>query len=747
MARRTLNFPLRTFAIAATVLALPAALAASALASSLIGSVSAAGTSPARTLELSAPHGVRVTVPRVHVSENGKSVADLSVTSVAPAARSEFGIVLVIDQSQSMQGAPLARAMAAARAIAAQRTGKQKLAVITYDFAPTVVQPMTSSSRRIHRALGTTPWPGVPGSPLPAVMAALTQLSDAQVADGAVILISDGADAGATSLTTQSVAAAAHAQHAQIYTVGVGGIDAKAGQLSSLTNGTSAAITGARLPRVFTHLVSAVPRSYLITYKSPLAGGQHIAVSVQVDGVSEPLQLSYDAPAPAAPSSGTPSSGATAPSGSTSPASTPSGSTSSGAAVPASSTPSGATPSAPKSAGGTTGGSAASHTKALHTPTVIRSKGVSIVLRPLPTRRGAPTHRASKARHTPSRPTLTPAPSAPGPASGWIAPAPRHSFWNSSLSVVAIAAGCALLLALGVALLLYRRPTRRALQKRVGTFTHATPEADPGIAGLGAATGSPIERLLTRRRWWPVFAQKVETARMRRSALGLVRRWALITLVAAVLVDLILGSIIYPLLLLVISPFALRAWVSRGARRQQRAFNQDLPGHLQDLAGSMRAGRSFVGAISAMVESATEPVRGEFERALSDERLGLPLEDTLEAIGQRMIAPDMEQVALIAGLNRNSGSNVAEALERVAESSRDRADLQREMRALTGQARMSAYVLTGMPPVMLVALMVIAPKYQRPLFHTTIGIILLGVAAGMLAAGWFVMSKIANPEV
>ena len=106
----------------------------------------------------------------------------------------------------------------------------------------------------------------------------------------------------------------------------------------------------------------------------------------------------------------------------------------------------------------------------------------------------------------------------------------------------------------------------------------------------------------------------------------------------------------------------------------------------------------------------------------------------------------LEQVALIASLNRQSGSNVAEALDRVAESARERQELKREMSALTGQARMSAYVLTGMPPALLVALTFLAPQYQRPLFHTTAGIVLLFFAAGMLGAGWMVMSKIVNPE-
>ena len=111
-----------------------------------------------------------------------------------------------------------------------------------------------------------------------------------------------------------------------------------------------------------------------------------------------------------------------------------------------------------------------------------------------------------------------------------------------------------------------------------------------------------------------------------------------------------------------------------------------------------------------------------------------------------MQASDLEQVALIAGLNRRSGSNVSEALDRVAEGARDRADLRREIKALTGQARMSSWVLTALPGVLLLGINVVSPRYGKPLLHTTIGIVLLCVAAGMVFAGFKVMKKITDVE-
>jgi tight adherence protein B len=120
------------------------------------------------------------------------------------------------------------------------------------------------------------------------------------------------------------------------------------------------------------------------------------------------------------------------------------------------------------------------------------------------------------------------------------------------------------------------------------------------------------------------------------------------------------------------------------------------------------------------------------------------LEESLEAVSLRMHATDMDQVALIAGLNQRSGSNVAEALDRVAEGARERADLRREIRALTAQGKMSSWILTALPPVMLLAISLVSPSYAHPLFHSTGGIVLLVIGAGMVLAGWKVMKKIST---
>jgi tight adherence protein B len=363
----------------------------------------------------------------------------------------------------------------------------------------------------------------------------------------------------------------------------------------------------------------------------------------------------------------------------------------------------------------------------------------------------AATHRLSAAdislnnqlSQSPSFATAASAASAPAPVAPGVA-APG-SFWNTSRGVMVVAGLCGLLLALALGLAVYQ-PSRRAVRTRVGSFIPGPVEEEPEEQPAAGPKRPGFFRRFERGTWWPPFVENVEISGKEHTPVALVKRAAAVGLVVGVLASVLTGSILIALIPMLLWPFGLRKWIARAALKEREKFRDTLPGYLQDLASAMRVGRSFVGGLTAVVETADEPVRGAFERAITDESLGLPLEQALEAAATRMQASDLEQVALIAGLNRRSGSNVAEALDRVAEGARDRADLRREIRALTGQARMSSWVLTALPGVLLLGINVVSPLYAKPLLHTTMGIVLLFVAALMVFGGWKVMKKITDVE-
>jgi tight adherence protein B len=112
-----------------------------------------------------------------------------------------------------------------------------------------------------------------------------------------------------------------------------------------------------------------------------------------------------------------------------------------------------------------------------------------------------------------------------------------------------------------------------------------------------------------------------------------------------------------------------------------------------------------------------------------------------------MESKDLEQVALVAALQRETGGNTAEVLDRVTETMRDRMGLRRLVRGLTAQGRMSRWVLTAIPVVLLVLLTSINPRYMDPLYTTAVGRALLVVAATMVVAGSLVIKRIVNITV
>lgn len=209
---------------------------------------------------------------------------------------------------------------------------------------------------------------------------------------------------------------------------------------------------------------------------------------------------------------------------------------------------------------------------------------------------------------------------------------------------------------------------------------------------------------------------------------------------------LLTGTPIAAVAALVLGPLLARMVINKRLRHQRILFGDQLPAHLQELAAAMRAGHSMVSGIGVMAEGSSEPTQGEFQRVLADEQLGMPLEDALRSVAVRMDAQDMEQVSLVAELHRQTGGNMAEVLDRVAEAVRERAELTRELRTLTAQARGSRWIVTSIPPALLVLIDLLNPTYLKPLFNTETGHLLLAMAVGLIIAGSMVMGRIVRIE-
>jgi tight adherence protein B len=335
---------------------------------------------------------------------------------------------------------------------------------------------------------------------------------------------------------------------------------------------------------------------------------------------------------------------------------------------------------------------------------------------------------------------------------GRTPPGPFHAsaldrVLQSPLTMIVIALMISGLLAFTVfSLLVPRRGTLRARMAEFVTIRAPSAASDEGHGRLGSRVLVGAERSLEATKWWGRFKETLELAEIRTSAFK-IALWTLAATFAVMWVlVLVAGSVIFAAIGLVV-PLIVRSLIFRKLERKRKLFAEQLPDNLQVLASALRAGHSFVGALSVVVDDADEPSRTEFRRVVADEQLGVLLEEAIRAVVKRMANEDLEQVALVAALQRQTGGNMAEVLERVTETIRERFELRRMVQTLTAQGRMSRWVLTALPIGLLLAISVVNPTYIQPLFGSSGGRFALLLAGAMIVAGSLLIKRIVNIKV
>ena len=279
--------------------------------------------------------------------------------------------------------------------------------------------------------------------------------------------------------------------------------------------------------------------------------------------------------------------------------------------------------------------------------------------------------------------------------------------------------------------------------QRVQEFAGGTPETAPSDeeswhrAAMRRARTEGHGRLARMER-------QLEIARIELPA----RRIVLLTLGATVLAAFVLALIAPVLVILaLLTPFGTKALIGRKLRQVRTEFADQLPPNLQVLASGLRVGQSFIGALMIVVENAHEPSKSELQRVLTDEQLGVPVEEAIRRVAARMANRDLEQVALLAELQRTAGGNAAEVLDTVVDTLRERADLRRLVQVLTAQGRLARWILSMLPVAAGLLLAAIQPTAILPMVQSHIGQIGLVVAALLIVTGSFVIQKIVDIKV
>jgi tight adherence protein B len=588
---------------------------------------------PERAFVLSLPEATRLNPSTVQVLENGKVVSDLTVVPASAAGADEFGVVLVIDTSNSMRGAAIEGAMEAARSFAAHRNPHQQLAIVTFSDGTGVLLPFTDDAERISDALGVTPELQRNTHLFDGVVQAVELLDNAQMTAGSIVVLTDGADTGSQASLAEAAAAAEKA-HARVFTVGLRSHAFEGSTLKTMAEqggGVYTAATSAEsLVTVYDKLGAQLATEHLLRYRSLQGPGVNVEVQVLVEG-------------------------------------------SEGEATHAYLTPS------------------------------------------LPTEETPPYHRSL-----------------------------NSTLWESPVTMV-VASLLAACLVMGAFLAVFKRRKATFQSRMAGFVSMPAPEDEKRRRALltGKVLGS-AERSLERTQWWARFKEELEISEVRVSALSIVVTTVAVTAVVMWILS-GLGLVFAPLALFI--PFTVRWFLKRKLLRRRKQFSEQLPDNLQVLSSALRAGHSFVGALSVVVDDSPSPSREEFRRVIADEQLGVPLQDALDVVARRMDNRDLEQVSLVAALQRETGGNTAEVLDRVTDTIRERFELRRLVKTLTAQGRMSRWVVTALPLVLLGIITLINPNYMSPLYHTSTGRFLLVTAAFFVVMGSVVIGRIVNIKV
>jgi tight adherence protein B len=317
-----------------------------------------------------------------------------------------------------------------------------------------------------------------------------------------------------------------------------------------------------------------------------------------------------------------------------------------------------------------------------------------------------------------------------------------------TIAVAGVAALAVLLIAVGVAM-----SGRSGISDRLERYASASAKGDAKPTGQGAIGDliaqsqalASFNKVVEGRDFGANLARDIARADLKLKPSEYLGIWAgSIVGVPFIMwvLSFVLPSLGSPLFLLIgafIGFMLPRFWLSRRKNGRLSAFNKQLPDTITLIANALRAGSSFLQAIELVVRESRPPISTEFSRVIREVNLGLPFDQALENMVRRVRSDDLELMATAISIQHQVGGNLAEILDSIAFTIRERVRIKGEINTLTAQQRLSGYVVGFLPMALAGFLFVAAPSFMEPMFMNPPGI--LGLPAGViiLAFGGFMM--------
>jgi len=208
------------------------------------------------------------------------------------------------------------------------------------------------------------------------------------------------------------------------------------------------------------------------------------------------------------------------------------------------------------------------------------------------------------------------------------------------------------------------------------------------------------------------------------------------------------GDLILSIVSAFVGFFIPRIWVSRTISKRLIQFENQLPDTLGLWVNALRSGYSVLQSMEAISKDAPEPTKTEFSRVVQEVQLGIDLADALEHLLERVESDDLDLVITAVNIQREVGGNLAEILEVIGMTIRERIKLKGEIRVLTSQGRITGYLISFLPIGLAVLLSAINPGYMGPMFSNRMcGWPMLGVGMALIGIGAAIIQKIVDIEI
>lgn len=587
------------------------------------------------TLELNTPGGPLLDSDRFQVFVNGIPATGVTA-DVESTTESAGGVVLVVDTSGSMEGAPMAAAKTAIRAFLDEIETTTEVALVGFSDSARILSPFTADRSKTQAAVARLTARGETAL-YDGVLQGLKLIKDRSTEQRNIVVLSDGADT-ASRTGSAAVLATAKSTDARIFSVALESPEFSAEALGSLSRKTGGTLLrtsdSAELSGLFEDLASTLASSYELSFTDPDPFASRLDITVIVDGEGSALQ----------------------------------GLTSIDLAVVADS------------------GSGTVRSSFLNVPLPLLVLGVFLIVAVV---FFTVTDLLRSSRKSPLR------------RLPWYVAKKEEKSLDPTHFVNA------------------------AVVKRAQE-----------IATSMAGKAGYLERL----------DRDIDAAALRWKA-GEILVTAFLMGVGGLVLGALLKGLPGAVLLALLGSFGVLARVKMRASKRRKAFYEQLPDVLILLSGSLRAGYSLQQAIMAVGEDAQPPASEEFKRAMAEVRLGSSADDSLKALALRIGISDVDWTVQAIQIHNEVGGNLAEILETIAGTIRERARVKRQLNALTAEGKLSGLILGVLPFVLLGLVLLVNKTYLEPLFSTMIGWLMMGGSLGMMLIGFAWMRQIIRIEV